>query len=268
MSLLGGVICGRGWGITIERSEPSLVPEWLRSNGSGGTGQQFATSQADGHVLALPRRTRSSKNINNSDSLHSPLLDRSSSSNSRRTFNSNGFHKHDKNSYTRPYSRYSRSHRDRDKERSVITDSWDSEYSDPLKGVFVGRAEDPLWRPQSSTSRRQNEAPSRRIPADMRNSVHKNGSGNGNQSAEVSVTGIQKGSFEREFTMLRVDERPKTPDVLRVSSPGLSRGIKSMSIGNSLSVGGEAWTSALVEVPSAPGNNSSNGSAPLPNLLL
>ncbi|XP_074279516.1 uncharacterized protein LOC141604868 [Silene latifolia] len=246
----------------MERSEPSLVPEWLRSNGGGGSGHQFATSQADGPVLALPRRTRSSKNISNSDSLHSPLLDRSSSSNSRRSSNSNGFHKHDKNSYARPYSSYSRSHRDRDRERSVITDSWDSDYSDPLKGVFGGRAEDPLWRPQSSISRRQDEAPSRRIPADMRNGVHKNGSGNGSQSSGVSVTGIQKGSFEREFPMLGVDERPKTPDVIRVSSPGLSRGIQSMSIGNSLSVGGEGWTSALVEVPSAPGSNSSNGSAP------
>ncbi|KAH9623937.1 hypothetical protein KSS87_009601, partial [Heliosperma pusillum] len=246
--------------ITMERNEPSLVPEWLRSNGGGGSGHQFATSQADGPVLALPRRTRSSKSISNSDSLHSPLLDRSSSSNSRRSSNSNGFHKHDKNSYARPYSSYSRSHRDRDRERPVITDSWDSEYSDPLKGLRGGRAEDPLWRPQSSISRRQDEAPSRRIPTV--NGVHKNGSGNGLQSSGSSVTGTHKGLFEINFPMLRVDERPKTPDIVRVSSPGLSRGIQSLSMGNSLSVGSEPWTSALVEVPSAPGSNGSNGSTP------
>ncbi|KAK9713816.1 hypothetical protein RND81_06G052900 [Saponaria officinalis] len=251
----------------MERNEPSLAPEWLRSNGgsTGGSGSNhhFASSQADGPVLALPTRSRSSKSISNTDSLHSPLLDRSSSSNSRRSSNSNGFSKHDKNSYPRSYSNFSRSHRDRDRERSTIADNWDLDYCDPLRGMISGRAEDPLRRSQSLVSRRPGEHLQQRIPADMRNGVFKNhDNGNGSRSSVASVTGTQKVSFERDFPVLGSEERPKTPDVIRVSSPGLSRCIQSLSISNPQSVGSESWTSALVEVPSCPGNNSGAGSIP------
>ncbi|KAH9605282.1 hypothetical protein KSS87_016318 [Heliosperma pusillum] len=248
----------------MERSEPSLVPEWLRSNGSGigsnGSIHHFASSQADGPVLALPLN-RSSKSINNSDSLHSPLLGCSSPSNSRRSSNSNGFSKHDKNSYARSYSSFSRSHRDRDRERSTVGESWDPEYSDPLRGMIRGKVEDPLRRSKSLVSRKQSEAPQSRIPADIRNGVHKNHD-NGTYSVGGSATGTHKGSFESEFPVLGNEERPKTPDIVRVLSPGLSRGIQSYSIGNPQSGGGEVWTSALAEAPTGSGSNSGSGSIP------
>ncbi|XP_074304616.1 uncharacterized protein LOC141639366 isoform X2 [Silene latifolia] len=215
----------------MERSEPSLVPEWLRSNGGGGSIHHFASSQAGC----------------------------SSPSNSRRSSNGNGFSKHDKNSYARSYSSFSRSHRDRDRERSTIGETWDSEYSDPLRGMIRGKVEDPLRRSKSLISRKQGEAPQQRSPTDMRNGVHKNHD-NGTYSVGGSATGTNKGSFERDFPELRAEERPKTPDIVRVLSPGLSRGIQSFSIGNPPSVGGEVWTSALAEAPTGPGSNSGGGS--------
>ncbi|KAK9743349.1 hypothetical protein RND81_03G233800 [Saponaria officinalis] len=245
----------------MERNEPSLVPEWLRSNGGGigggGSAHHFASSQADGPVLASPL-SRSSKSISNYDSLHSPRLDRSSSSNSRRSSDSNGFSKHEKNSYARSYSSFSRSNRDRDRERSTNADSWNLEYSNPLKGLVSGRAEDSLRRSQSLISQRQTEAPQRRIPSDLSNSVRKNYD-NGTHSLGVNVTGTPKVSFERDFPVLGSEERPKTPDVIRVSSPGLSRGIQSSSIGNPPSVSSEAWTSTLAV---GPGRNTGVGSLP------
>ncbi|KAK9758216.1 hypothetical protein RND81_01G216200 [Saponaria officinalis] len=248
----------------MERSEPSLVPEWLRSNGGGGSIHHCSSSQTDSPVSALPGRSRSTKSINNTDFLHSPFLDRSSSSNSRRSSNINGFNKQDRSSYALSYSSFSRNHRDRDRERSGNADSWSSEYSDPLRGIMSLRAEDPLRRSKSLISRRQGDPPQRRISADMRNGGDKNHyNGNGTNSVGGNATGIQKVSFERDFPVLGSEERPKTPDVIRVSSPGLSRGIQSLSIGNTPSVVGEAWmTSSLVEAPHGSESNSGAGSLP------
>ncbi|KAL9234651.1 hypothetical protein vseg_009501 [Gypsophila vaccaria] len=234
----------------MERSEPSLVPEWLRSNGGGlgggGSFHHFASSQADGPVLVSPL-SRSSKSISNYDSLHSPRLDRINSSNSRRGANINGFSKHEKNSYARSYSSFSRSNRDRDRERSMIADSWDLDDIDPLKALVGGR-EDSLRRTQSLISKSQTEAPERRVPANLGNSVHKNYV-NGTHSPRENVTGLRKVSFEMDFPVLGSEDRPKTPDIIRVSSPGVSRGIQSFSTSNPPSVSSEAWTSVLAVGP-------------------
>ncbi|KAL9229102.1 hypothetical protein vseg_004611 [Gypsophila vaccaria] len=240
----------------MERSEPSLVPEWLRSNGGGSSIHQ------DSPVSALPGRSRSSKSIN-VDFLHSPLLDRSSSSNCRRSSNINGFSKQDRSSYALSYSSFSRYNRDRNRERSINADSWDSECSDTLRGFMSLRGEDPLRRSKSSLiSRKQGDAPQSRIF--VANGGDKNHySGNGTNSVGGNVSSVQKVSFERDFPMLGSDERPKTPDIVRVVSPGLSRGIQSLPVGNPPSVGNEAWkNSALVEAPSGPGSNGGTGSLP------
>lgn len=247
----------------MEKSEPSLVPEWLRSTG-GGTGggsssHHFASLQADGPVLALPKRNRSSKSIGNPDASHSSLLEQTSSSNFRRSSSSNGSVKHEKNSYSRPYSSFTRSQRDRDKERLTIADNWDLEYSDPLRSMITGRTEDTLRRSQSMISRRQGEVLQKRSSTDLRNGSFSNhDNGNGSHTPGSSVGGLQKVSFEKDFPLLGSDERPKTPktpDIIRVSSPGLSRGVQSLPIGNSQLVGGEPWTSALAEVPTGAGSN-------------
>ncbi|XP_021850390.2 uncharacterized protein [Spinacia oleracea] len=247
----------------MEKSEPSLVPEWLRSNGGGSSGHHSVSSQADGPLLALPKRNRPSKSISNSDSPLSSLLDQSFSSNSRRNLSSNVYTKHDKN-YGRSYSGFPKSQRDKDRERISIADNWDSEYSESLRDIITRRGEDTLGRSQSMILRRQGEVAQRRVSNDPRSVSHTHhDNGNGVLSVRSSVTGVQKLSFERDFPVLGFDERPKTPDVIRVSSPDLSRGIQSLSIVNPPLVCSEGWTSALAEAPTGAGSNSNGSSSVL-----
>lgn len=125
--------------------------------------------------------------------------------------------------------------------------------------MVTGRTEDTLRRSQSMISRRQGEVLPKRISTDLKNGSNNiHDSGNGSHSAGSSVSGLQKVSFERDFPLLGSDERPKTPktpDIIRVSSPGLSRGVQSLSIGNSQVVGSEIWSSALAEAPTGAGSN-------------
>ncbi|GMH17433.1 hypothetical protein Nepgr_019274 [Nepenthes gracilis] len=236
----------------MERSEPSLVPEWLRSTGSGTGGgsssHHFAPSHSDGPLLALPKRNRSSKSINN-DEHQSSVLDRSVSFNSRSSSSSNGLTKNDKN-YSRSYSSFTRNHRDREKDRLMISDHCDAEYSEPLRSMLSARTEKETLRcSQSMVSRMQGELLQRRVSTDSRSGSHNNnGNGIGGLTVGGSVTGIQKVTLEKDFPSLVSEERPATPEVSRVSSPGLNRTVQGLPIGNSALISGEGWTSALAEV--------------------
>ncbi|PPS13190.1 hypothetical protein GOBAR_AA07446 [Gossypium barbadense] len=158
----------------MERSEPALVPEWLRSTGpvtggGGNSAHHFASSSfnsvpfdastsrntlhfsfqlysitmllLDMHVYISPLvhhgRHRNFRNIGDSDSPRYAFLDRASSLNSRRS-SSNGSAKH-------AYSSFSRNHRDkdreRDKDRSSFGDHWERDSSDPLESIFTSRVE-------------------------------------------------------------------------------------------------------------------------------
>jgi len=125
--------------------------------------------------------------------------------------------------------------------------------------MVTGRTDDTLRRSQSMVSRRQGEVVQKRSSTDLRNgSLSNHDNGSGSHAAGSSVSGLQKVSFEKDFPLLGSDERPKTPktpEIIRVSSPGLSRGVQSLPIGNSQLVGGEPWTSALAEVPTGAGSN-------------
>ncbi|CAN0892568.1 hypothetical protein LINGRAHAP2_LOCUS17614 [Linum grandiflorum] len=211
----------------MERSEPSLAPEWLRtaasvSGGGSSSLHHFASSSSSSHSDVA---SRSRKSISDFDSSR---LDRTSSSNSRRTASSNGSGKH-------AYSSFSRNHRDkerdREKDRLSYVDHWDRDRSDSLGSLLTGK--DGLRRSHSLVSRKQSEVLPRR---DLRNGSSSNlVNGNG-------VKGGQKGTFEKEFPSLGTEERP---DVVRVSSPGLSNAVQIVSAG----INGEGWTSALAEAP-------------------
>lgn len=242
----------------MEKGEPSLAPEWLRSNGGGSSSHHSASSQPDGPLLALPKRSRSS----NSDSPLSSLLERSFSSNSRRNLNTTVFAKHDKN-YGRSYSSFTKNQRDKDRERLTIADNWDSDYSDSLRGTIIRRPEDTLGRSHSIISRKQSDSVQQRVSNDLRNGSHNShDNGVGILSIGSSVTGVQKLSFERDFPVLGSDERPKTPEI-RVSSPDMCRGIQSLSIVNPPLVCSDGWISALAEAPTGAGSNSNGSSSVL-----
>ncbi|XP_065880956.1 uncharacterized protein [Euphorbia lathyris] len=243
----------------MERTEPSLVPEWLRSSGSvsggGSSAPHFASSSSHSDVLSSAHhsRNRNSKSTSDFDSPRSVFIDRISSSNSRR-ISSNGSAKH-------AYSSFSRSHRDKDRERDKdrlnFGDHWDRDVSDPF-GTLMSRSEkDTLRRTHSMVSRKQVDVLPRRSALDLKNGSSSNHSnGNGLISGITAGVSIQKVVFEKDFPSLGSEERQGVPDIGRVSSPGLTTAVQSLPVGSS-SIGGEGWTSALAEVPPIIGNNNS-----------
>lgn len=243
----------------MERSEPTLFPEWLRSTGSvtgGGSSAHHSASIAshsDGPSLAHHTRNRTSKSTSDFDAPRSAFLDRTSSSNSRRS-SSNGSAKH-------PYSSFNRSHRDKDrekeKERSSFVDHWDRDCSDPLGSIFPSRVEkDMLWRSQSMISRKQGESLPRRVAVDSKLCSNSNHNGNGVLSGGGIGSSMHKAVFEKDFPSLGTEERQGVPDIGRVSSPGLSTAVQSLPVSSTALIGGEGWTSALAEVPTIIGSSS------------
>lgn len=225
----------------MERNEPALVPEWLRSTGSvtggGSSSPHFASSSlhSDVTLSTLSSRNRSPRSVSDKDSPRSVFLDRSSSSNSRRS-SSGTSSKH-------PYSSFNRNHRDknreRDKERPGTVDLWDHDASDPLGNISLRRSQSLVSRKPGEFLPRRNEDAKGGISSTLisGNGIHSGGSG--------SFNGNQKAAFEKDFPSLGIEER----QVTRVSSPGLSSAVQSLPIGNSALLGADKWTSALAEVP-------------------
>ncbi|KAG6432663.1 hypothetical protein SASPL_104245 [Salvia splendens] len=226
----------------MERTEPALVPEWLRCtrNFSGG-GASVHLSDASSSVHS----TRSRPFRSNSEKESSHYLQRSSSSNSRRSSGINGSTKH-------PYSSFSRSHwdrnRDREKEKSISDDIWEH---DPLESILNSRVErNSLRRSQSLVSRKTGEPSPRRV--DKKDSPI---SENGALSRGSNLNVIQKSVFEKDFPSLGTEDKQGVAGIRRASSPGLSSAVQSLPVGSSGFLGGEKWTSALAEVPAAVANN-------------
>lgn len=250
----------------MERSEPTLVPEWLRTAGSvtgGGSSvphSASSSSHADVPSLVHHLRNRNSKSIGDIDSPRSPFLERTSSSNSRRS-SSNGSAKH-------AYSSFNRSHRDKDRERekdrSIYGDHWDRDSSDPIGSMLINREKDTLRRSHSMMSRKQGEILPRRAAGDLKNGGNSNHSnGNGLLSGPSVGSSLQKVVFEKDFPSLGSDDRPGLPDIARVSSPGLSSAVQSLPVGKSALIGGEGWTSALAEVPNVIGSTTVGSFSPV-----
>lgn len=246
----------------MERSEPSLVPEWLRSTGSvtggGNSAHHFALSPLHSDVpsAANHARNKSNKTGGDFDNPRSAFIERTSSSNSRRSSSSNGVTKH-------PYSSFSRSHRDRDrdkeKDKSFLLDRWDPECSDPVSSILGVRAEkDRLRRSRSLVYGKQNDVLSQRVITDSKNHSNRNNKNkNGVTLGGSGVGSIQKAAFEKDFPSLGAEEKQGVPEVGRVSSPGLSSAVQNLPVASSTLIGGEGWTSALAEVPSIIGSSGS-----------
>ncbi|KAK8298897.1 hypothetical protein V6Z12_D05G287300 [Gossypium hirsutum] len=239
----------------MERSEPALVPEWLRSTGTvtggGNSAHHFTSSSSNSDVSSLLHhgRHRNSRNISDFRSPRSAFLDRTCSLNSGRS-SRNVSAKH-------AYSSFSRSHRDkdreRDKERTSFGDHWDRYCSEPLESILTSRVEKLGG---ISTSRLVEPLP-RRIVVDSRDNGNSNHNiSNGLHSGGTIGSSIPKAVFEKDFPSLGTEERQGVPEMVRVSSPGLSSASQSLPVGNSALIDGEGWTSALAEVPSVVGSSS------------
>lgn len=203
-------------------------------------------SNVEASLLANHTRNKTSKSISDFDTPRSAFLDRSSSSNSRRS-STNGSAKH-------AYSSFNRSHRDKDREkdkdRSSFGDHWDRDTSDPLGNIFSRNEKDTLRRSQSMVSRKQADPMPRRSSNDLKNGSNMNqNNGNGVLPGVGIGSSSQKAVFEKDFPSLGTEERQGGPDIGRVSSSGFTTAVQSLPVGSSALIGGEGWTSALVEVP-------------------
>ncbi|CAN8303332.1 unnamed protein product [Cochlearia groenlandica] len=218
----------------MDKGEPSLAPEWLRSSGhvSGlGSSSHFlvsSSSSSSSHSGFNIRNSNSIRTRTDVDSIHSPFLDRSSSTNSTRCPSSNGSAKH-------AYSSFNRSYRDkdrgRDKDKGSYVDQWDFDTFIPLKNILTGRDQDKFRRSHSMVTSKH---------------VSNNGGTSNSFNGPSIGSSFHRYGFDKDFPSLGADEKH---DFARVSSPGLSSVVQSLPVGNSALIGGEGWTSALAEVP-------------------
>lgn len=241
----------------MEKSEPALVPQWLRTAGSvASSAPHFASSSnhTDSHSVAHQTRNRSSKTTSDFDSPRSVFPERP---NARRGA-INGSAKHAYSSFNRNHRDKDRD-RDRDKDRSNFLDHWDRNCSEPLADLFAGRTErDTLRRSHSLVSRKQSELVNHRGAVDTKSGGNCNQS-NGNDILSGGSIGssFHKSVFDKDFPSLGGDERPGSAEIGRVASPGLgATASQSLPVGSSPMIGGEGWTSALAEVPSMMGSSS------------
>ncbi|KAJ0836023.1 hypothetical protein HanRHA438_Chr16g0762111 [Helianthus annuus] len=213
----------------MERSEPTFVPEWLKSSGSLSTAShnqsQSSALHSDEPVVSKGTRNKSHVNISDNDLGRSSVLERTTSSYFRRTSSSNGS----------SHSRFEK---------------------------------DGLRRSHSSVSAKRGESWPRKIVADS-TGANKNIHSQSNGGALRSGGGISgvKIAFERDFPSLGADEKQTDPELGRVPSPGLSSAIQSLPVGNSGVIGGDGWTSALAEVPVIVSSNGSNTSVVQPTSI-
>ncbi|XP_024980473.1 uncharacterized protein LOC112517311 isoform X1 [Cynara cardunculus var. scolymus] len=252
----------------MERSEPTFVPEWLKSSGGlSTTSHQLQSSSLHSDEQGVSKATRNKSFVNISDNeLGRPSVsDRTTSSYFRRT-SSNG------SSHLRSYSSFGRNHRDRDWDKDIHEfrekekpDGRLRDYSDPLGNILPSRFEkEGLRRSHSSVSAKRGESWPRKVVVDS-SSANKNSHNNGSAlRSGAGAIGSVKTAFERDFPSLGAEEKQIDPEIGRVPSPGLTTAIQSLPIGNSAVIGGDGWTSALAEVPVIVGSNGSNTSVPPP----
>ncbi|CAI9764502.1 unnamed protein product [Fraxinus pennsylvanica] len=233
----------------MERSEPSLVPEWLKNGGSLTSGS--ITSHSESQATSNLARNKSFVHSNGHDSRRSYGSDRTTSSYFHRSSSSNG------SGRLSSYSSFGRNHRDRDRERDIY-DSCDKakpvlgdyrhrDFSDVFGNDLLSKFErDGVKRSQSMISGKRGETWPKKVVTDL-SSASRND--NGLLTEGSPVGSANKAAFERDFPSLGAEGRPVTPEVGRVPSPVLSTAIQSLPIGTSTVIGGEKWTSALAEVP-------------------
>ncbi|XP_073305790.1 uncharacterized protein [Primulina huaijiensis] len=237
----------------MERTEPTLVPEWLRSNGNVAGG---GVSAHHSDVFSSLNSIRGKPSRSDSEKGRPDFVDRNASFNSRLSSSSNGSGKH-------PYSNFTRSRRDknfdREKEKSLSMDIWDH---DSLASILTSRVDNSaLKQSHSLVSRKPGEVLAHRAD-DSRNGINHYGIHNAGSISR----GIQKNTFEKDFPYLGTEEKHDVTGVRKILSPGLGSAVQNLPIGNPGFLGGEKWTSALAEVPASLTNNGTDHSTPQQSL--
>ncbi|KAL6494544.1 hypothetical protein OROGR_031344 [Orobanche gracilis] len=238
----------------MERSEPILVPEWLKNAGNS-TGGGFI-SHTDDHAAPRIARNKSFVNSNGHDFGRSSSSERTTSSYFRRSSSSNS------SGNVRTYSSFGRNQRDRDwekdtynyhdQDKSARGDRRHRDFSDPPVKTPISKFDRDERRSQSMVSWKRGDTRPTKVATESSGASGKNT--NGVLTRGNPVGALTKAAFERDFPSLGAEERAVTPEVGRVPSPGLNTGIQSLPVTSAL-IGGEKWTSALAEVPMLVGSN-------------
>ncbi|XP_044490383.1 uncharacterized protein LOC123214586 isoform X1 [Mangifera indica] len=172
----------------MERSEPALVPEWLKNSGTvtgGGRASQPFGSQnlyPDGHFVSKHERNKSSLS---SDYDIGPTV------------------------------------------ASGLGDQQHYELPDSLGSILLSRFKKEKLQGSLPMTGKQGDMWPRKVASHLTNSnrsSYTNGNGFFNRSTVVS--NVDKIAFERDFPSLGVKERQGGPEIGRVSSPGLSTAIQ------------------------------------------
>ncbi|XP_072992153.1 uncharacterized protein [Typha latifolia] len=221
----------------MDRSEPALKPEWLKSrNGvvanNGTLNHQTSTSSLSvEHHIGIFSRNRSCL-VHHERNLSSSL---------RRCSSSNGARTHDKDraGKSRTYSSFGRSNRERelDKDfnfrdrgdRSVLVDNG---FHDNLETFLTSSSERDTLRHSHPV------VPGKTIGTLTR--------GLGLNSSNGIRGRTKSASFEKDFPSLGAEEKNGHPDASRVSSPGISLPIQTTPLGTATIPGIDTWNSALV----------------------
>ncbi|GAV67368.1 hypothetical protein CFOL_v3_10874 [Cephalotus follicularis] len=246
--------------MVMERIEPVLVPEWLKSSGgvisSASTNHQNSSlsSQSDDNCVSKLARNNSPVSSDHDIGCAS-ALDRTTSSYFRRSSSSKV------SALSRTHSSFGRGHHDKgwekdikdyhDKDKPVFGEHSHDDHYDPLSTILLSRFEkDMLHRSQSMTSGKRGDTWSRKVAGDLTHAKKSNRSDGITRLAGVSaVSSVHNSAFERDFPSLGAEESQGGPEISRVSSPGLSTSIQSFPVGTSSVIGSDGWTSALAEVP-------------------
>lgn len=252
----------------MEKSEHTLIPEWLKTSGNGTIGSpathqttssSLSYSDSDDHGSAMHSRNRLSASVNSHDSGRSSFSDRTTSSYFRRGSNSNvSGHSSfgSRNFYHRPWD-------SRDKEKSNLSVFKRHDYSDHLDNIFPIKAGKDLRRSHSLVTGRRVEPFSGKLTPDLSiNSKRNPNNSSSRYSGRGVMTAAHKTQFEKEFPSLGRDGRRWNSGLRRVSTPRLGSAIQNLPVSVSTVLGGDGWTSALAEVPVIVGSNGPSGVSP------
>lgn len=236
----------------MERSEPTLVPEWLKATPGSSTSNISSSNSSLHPSSSLRSGQRNKLAVSSSDHdfrRSASLVERTSSSLSRRSVSSNGSGTHGKTNLNSSRS-YLSSRRNRDKCLDRELDHHEKERlldNGYLDSLLVGSAERAaLQRSKSLVARK---------PTDSWPKKGNNDTTTSSISVRNSISSVGRSSFEREFPSLVCEEKPSSPEITRVSSPALITVPQIPLLSSSTVIGGEGWTSCLADVPSRIASN-------------
>ncbi|KAE8725993.1 WRKY DNA-binding protein 9, putative isoform 1 [Hibiscus syriacus] len=273
----------------MEKSEPSLIPEWLKSGGS----------LTDNHSALRHARNKLSVD-SDGDIGRTSVLDRASSAYFRRSSSSKGssdswsYSNFPKGNWERDWEKFTNVHHDR--KNAVFSDHGNRIYSDSVDNLLPSISEkDVLQRSKSMITGKRSDTWPRKATNEFssnRKSHHSSGNGKlstavreksaserdfhslgaeerlvGSEVGRVSSPGlINKSEFERDFPSLGAEERQFGSELGRVSSPGLKNPVQSLPLGTSPGIGSDCRTSALADIPVGVGSSGRGVAIASPNV--